>query len=38
MTSNESLFSRLDTRFNVPIKVGDGTILVTRGKGDIKVR
>ncbi|XP_024015119.1 uncharacterized protein LOC112088905 [Eutrema salsugineum] len=35
MTPNEKLFNRLDTSFKVPIRVGDGTALRTKGKGDI---
>lgn len=34
MTSNENLFTRINTRVNVPIRVGDGTVIITKGKGD----
>lgn len=37
MTANERLFINLDTSFNVPILVGNGAVLRTKGKGDIEV-
>ena len=37
MTSHEHLFTNLDFGFNVPILVGNGDVLTTKGKGDIEI-
>lgn len=37
MTPNEKLFSRINTNIKVPIRVGNGAVLMTKGKGDIGV-
>ena len=37
MTPNEKIFVRLNTNINVPIRVGNGAVMISKGKGDIKV-
>lgn len=37
MTPNEKRFVNINTSINVPIGVGNGAVLVSKGKGDIKV-
>lgn len=37
MTKNERSFTRLDRSIKVPIKVGNGEVVMTAGKGDISV-
>ncbi|KAL1214980.1 Retrovirus-related Pol polyprotein from transposon TNT 1-94 [Cardamine amara subsp. amara] len=37
MTPNEKLFIKINTDFKVPIRVGNGAVLMTGGKGDIEV-
>ncbi|CAL9244194.1 unnamed protein product, partial [Arabidopsis halleri] len=37
MTPDEKIFIRINTSVNVPIKVGNGAVLITKGKGDIEV-
>lgn len=37
MTPYEKLFTRLNTNIKVPIQVGNGAVLMSKGKGDIEV-
>lgn len=37
MTPNEKVFSRINTNIKVPIRVGNGAVLMTKGKGDVEV-
>lgn len=37
MIANEKLFTRVDTNINVPIRVGNGAVMMSKGKGDIEV-
>ena len=37
MTKEENYFSRLDRSIKVPIKIGNRSVVMTAGKGDINV-
>ena len=38
MTPNEGMFVNLNTNINVPIRVGNGSVLLSKGKGDIALK
>jgi len=37
MTPNEKLFTKINRDFKVPIRVGNGAVMMSEGKGDIEV-
>lgn len=37
MTPNEKIFTKINKNFKVPIRDGNGALMMTEGKGDIAV-
>ncbi|KAG7570493.1 Zinc finger CCHC-type [Arabidopsis thaliana x Arabidopsis arenosa] len=37
MTPNENMFVRIDSTFQVPILIGNGVVLMSKGKGDVNI-